>query len=173
MDISTAKSAVHRRSRRRRLGRGTGSRRGKTCGRGHNGARSRSGWSSRGLTGGGLSLWRRLPKGGFSNAPFKTTYSIVNVGQLNRFPDGARVDVEALRGAGLVKQLPRGGVKVLGDGELTRKLTVVANAFSAGAVRKIEAAGGAAEVLPGPKPPARNKMGSDARHRSRKERPDE
>ena len=160
MDISRAKRLTSPRARKRRIGRGTGSRRGKTSGRGHNGAKSRSGWSSRGLTGGGVPLWRRLPKGGFSNAPFKTDYGIINVEQLNRFPAGAVVTPEELGRIGMVKQAPSGGVKVLGNGEIDRALTVHANAFSKSAVAKIEAAGGSAELIPGPKPPVRNKMGS-------------
>jgi len=162
MDIARAKTHVTRRATRKRVGRGTGSRRGKTCGRGHNGARSRSGWSSRGITGGGVPLWRRLPNVGFSNAPFKTTYAVVNVGELERFDDGTTITPALLESAGLVKQVPRGGVKVLGDGNLSRKLAVRANAFSKGAVRKIEAAGGTVETIPGPKPPVRNKMRSKA-----------
>ncbi|MHC4788293.1 MAG: 50S ribosomal protein L15 [Planctomycetota bacterium] len=153
MDLSRAKARTRKRPSRRRVGRGTGSRRGKTCGRGQDGARSRSGWSSRGMTGGNTPLWRRLPKRGFSNAPFKTEYSVVNVGELNRFPDGAVVTPDELRRAGLVKQMAGGGVKVLGGGELARALTVRANAFS-----QIESAGGTAERIPGPQPPVRNKM---------------
>jgi large subunit ribosomal protein L15 len=129
-------------------------------GRGRDGARSRSGWSSRGITGGGLPLWRRLPKRGFSNEPFKGKFAIINVRQLNAFADGETVTPETLSAAGVVKQIPRDGVKVLGEGELTKAITVRANAFSASAVRKIEEAGGKTEVLPGPKPPVRHKMGS-------------
>lgn len=158
MDIARAKASVTRRQRRRRVGRGTGSRRGKTSGRGRDGARSRSGWSSRGRTGGPFPLWRRLPKVGFSNAPFKTEYAIVNVGQLSRFEASSQVGPEELRRAGLVKQMPGGGVKVLGDGELDRALTVRANAFSRSAAAKIEAAGGKAELIPRPAPPVRNLM---------------
>jgi large subunit ribosomal protein L15 len=160
MDISKAKALLHRRPKRKRLGRGLGTGQGKTAGRGHNGARSRSGWSSRGLTGGGVSFWRRLPKRGFSNAPFKTEFTVVNVADLNRFPDGSVVTAESLRKAGIIKQVAGGGVKVLGDGELERALTVRANAFSASATAKIEASGGRAEALPGPRPPTRHKMGA-------------
>jgi len=163
MDISKAKALVHPRPRRKRVGRGVGSGHGRTSGRGHKGAKSRSGWSSRGMTGGGVPAWRRLPKRGFSNAPFRRSFALVNVGQLNRFPDGSTVGPEELRRARLVKQLERGGVKVLGDGELERSLTVRANAFSRSAIAKIQAAGGIAEQIPGPRPPARNKMRSAAR----------
>jgi len=159
MNIGEAKKLTKPRATKKRVGRGTGSRRGKLSGRGRDGAASRSGWSSRGLTG-GLPLWRRLPKGGFSNAPFKTEYLVVNVSRLNAFPDGSVVTPEELRKAGIARQTPGGGVKILGKGELSRALTVRANAFSASAVSKIEAAGGKAEVLPGPKPPVRRKMGA-------------
>jgi large subunit ribosomal protein L15 len=167
MDIGAAKKRTKPRATRKRVGRGTGSRHGKLSGRGRDGAASRAGWSSRGITG-GLPLWRRLPKGGFSNAPFKTEYLVLNVSRLNVFPDGAVVGPEELREAGMAKQAPAGGVKILGQGELGKALTVRANAFSASAVSKIEAAGGKAEVIPGPKPPVRNKMGSGSR-RTREE----
>ncbi len=110
------------------------------------------------MTGGTVPLWRRLPKRGFSNAPFKTEFSVVNVGQLNRFADGDVVTPETLRETGLVKQPASGGVKVLGDGELTRSLAVRADAFSKSARAKIEAAGGSVELIEGPRPPVRNKM---------------
>jgi large subunit ribosomal protein L15 len=160
MDIGRAKATVTRRPNRKRLGRGAGSGHGKTSGRGHNGARSRSGWSSRGLMGGAAPLWRRLPKRGFSNAPFKAEPAVVNVGSLERFEDGAVVGPEDMKRAGLIKQVGRGGVKVLGDGELHTALTVRADAFSRSAVAKIEAAGGKAEPIEGPRPPVRNPMRS-------------
>ncbi len=158
MDISQAKRRVEPRRDRKRVGRGAGSGRGRTSGRGHKGARSRSGWSSRGMTGGVGPWWRRLPKRGFSNAPFKRTYSVVNVGQLGRFPAGSVVTPDELRKSGLVKQVSDGGVKILGEGELDRPLTVRADAFSGSAVAKIEATGGTVERIPGPKPPVRRKM---------------
>jgi large subunit ribosomal protein L15 len=163
MDISRAKSHGGRRPTRKRVGRGTGSRMGKTCGRGMNGARSRSGWTSRGMTGGNIPLWRRLPKRGFSNAPFRTEYSVVNVGELNRFPADSVVTPEEMRREGLLKQPADGGVKVLGEGELEHALSVRADAFSRSAVAKIEAAGGSVEIIPGPKPPVRHKMQSAPR----------
>ncbi len=158
MDISEAKRRVQPRPNKKRVGRGAGSGHGRTSGRGHKGARSRTGWTSRGMTGGVGSWWRRLPKRGFSNAPFKTTYSVVNVGQLSRFAPGSLVTPEELRKSGMAKQMPDGGVKILGDGELDRPLTVRAHAFSASAVAKIEGAGGAVERIPGPRPPVRHKM---------------
>jgi large subunit ribosomal protein L15 len=160
MDISQAKKMDKPRKRKIRAGRGSGSRRGKLAGRGMNGAKSRSGWSSRGINGGALPLWRRLPKRGFSNQPHKKEFSVVNVGQLDQFDEGTEVTPELLKETGLVKQTANGGVKVLGDGEISTSLTVHANAFSAGAAQKIKAAGGTAEVIPGPKPPVRNKMGA-------------
>jgi len=167
MDIGKAKALLRRRPGRKRLGRGVGSRTGKTSGRGHKGAASRSGWTSRAVIGGTTPLWLRSPKVGFSNAPFKTEYSVVNVSQLNGFADGAVVTPEELRQQGIVKQAPAGGVKILGDGELARSLTVRANAFSKSAVAKIEAAGGAVDRIPGPKPPVRHKMGAGASRRAR------
>ncbi len=112
------------------------------------------------MTGGAVPLWRRLPKVGFSNAPFRTEYSIVNVGQLNRFPDGALVTPQELGKLGIVKQVPNGGVKILGEGELQKALTIRANAFSKSAVAKIESAGGSVDRIAGPRPPVRNKMRS-------------
>jgi large subunit ribosomal protein L15 len=158
MDIGRAKKLTKPRATKRRVGRGTGSGRGKLSGRGRDGAASRAGWSERGVSG-SLPLWRRLPKSGFSNEPFKTEYLAVNVGRLNAFPEGSVVTPQDLQKAGMAKQAPNGGIKILGQGELAKALTVQANAFSASAVAKIEAAGGKAEVLPGPKPPVRHKMG--------------
>ena len=126
---------------RKRVGRGTGSGNGKTAGRGHKGQWARSGGGVRaGFEGGQMPLARRLPKRGFVNI-FAKHYTTVNVGQLEVFEDGSVVDAEALRSKGLVGTV-RDGVKVLGNGELTRKLTVVAEAFSDTARQKIEAAGG-------------------------------
>lgn len=158
MDISQAKAATHPRKKRKRIGRGHGSGHGKTSGRGRDGARSRSGWSSRGMTGGNLPLFRRLPKVGFSNAPFKTVCSVVNVSRLNVFDAGAEVTPELLRERGIVKQVGNGGVKLLGCGDVDRALKVRVNAISASARQKIEAAGGSVDLIPGPKKPVRNKM---------------
>lgn len=139
------------RPRRRRVGRGVGSGLGKTSGKGHKGARARSGWSAKpGYEGGQMPLFRRLPKKGFTNTQFRTRYTIVNVELLNGFEDGARVDLEAILSRGLVsKETDR--MKVLGDGEITRKLTVVAAKFSASARAKIEKAGGTVESLETPR----------------------
>ncbi len=132
---------------RRRIGRGTGSGRGKTCGRGHNGAGSRAGATSISLfEGGQMPLFRRLPKRGFSNYNFATRYKIVNVSQLERFEDGAVVGVEQLSKAGLIDSL-KNKVKILGDGELTKKLQVTAHKFSRAAEQKIVGCGGRAKLI--------------------------
>jgi large subunit ribosomal protein L15 len=135
------------RHRRKRLGQGEASGHGKTSGRGGKGQTARSGSSIRiGFEGGQMPLIRRIPKRGFNNARYATRYLPVNLEALNRFEDGARVDEAALRSAGLANG--RGpGIKILGDGELTRKLTVSAHAFSASAKAKIEAKGGACEII--------------------------
>ena len=128
-----------------RKGRGAGSGNGKTAGKGHKGQKARSGGGVRpGFEGGQMPLQRRIPKRGFNNI-FAKEYVSINVDVLNRFEDGAVVDAEAISKAGIVKNT-RDGIKILGRGELNRKLTVVAVAFSASAKEKIEAAGGKAEV---------------------------
>ena len=129
-----------------RVGRGAGSGNGKTAGKGHKGQNARSGGGVRpGFEGGQMPLQRRIPKRGFVNI-FATKYATINVADLNRFEDGAVVDAEAIKAAGLLKNT-LDGVKVLGRGELTKKLTVNVAAFSEGAKSKIEAAGGKAEVV--------------------------
>ena len=128
-----------------RKGRGAGSGNGKTAGRGHKGQKARSGGGVRpGFEGGQIPLYRKHPKRVFHNK-FAKVYAIVNVEQLNRFEDGAVVDLEALRAMKIVRKVVD-GVKILGNGELTRKLTVKATVFSATAKEKIEAAGGKIEV---------------------------
>jgi len=134
---------------KKRVGRGHGSGCGKTSGRGQKGQTARSGWKGGtrpGFEGGQTPLYMRFPKRGFSNAPFKKEYAIVNVKDLNdRFEDGATITPEVLREVGLVKKnLP---VKILGDGEITKKLTVKAHKFSSSAKEKIEAAGGVCEEI--------------------------
>lgn len=134
------------RKRKVRVGRGIGSKLGKTAGRGNKGQKSRKGYSRRrGFEGGQMPLHRRVPKRGF-HSPAPTEYAVVNVEALNGFAPGQVVSPEELRGAGLVRQL-RDGVKVLGDGELKVPLTVRAHAFSKSAEQKIAAAGGKCEVL--------------------------
>jgi large subunit ribosomal protein L15 len=140
------KSAKAHRSRKR-VGRGMGSGKGKTCGRGHKGAKSRAGYSRK-MTyeGGQMPLFRRLPKRGFSNVRWAVPVTVVNVEVLNRFRKGTDVGPDELRAEGVVKgKLVR--LKVLGRGELQKALTVRAHAFSASAAEKIEKAGGKAEVI--------------------------
>ena len=128
-----------------RRGRGHGSGNGKTAGKGHEGQKARSGAPRPGFEGGQLPLYRRLPKRGFTNINSKEIVAI-GVDRLNAFEDGATVTVEALMDMGIVKN-PKDGVKILGNGELTKKLDVKVNAFSKSAVEKIQAAGGKAEVI--------------------------
>lgn len=131
----------------KRVGRGPASGQGKTAGKGHKGQKARAGSGPRpGFEGGQMPLQRRIPKRGFNNI-FAKEIAIVNVSAIaDLFEDGAVVDIEALKNAGLIKK-ELDGVKVLGNGDITKKLTIKANAFSAGAKAKIEAAGGTAEVL--------------------------
>ena len=133
--------------RRKRLGQGESSGLGKTSGRGGKGQTARSGSSIRaGFEGGQMPLYRRLPKRGFNNALHAVRYLPVNLESLNKFEDGARVDEDELRKCGLANGKAN-GVKILGSGELTRKLTVCAHAFSATARAKIEAKGGSCEIV--------------------------
>ena len=128
-----------------RRGRGHGSGNGKTAGKGHKGQKARSGAPRVGFEGGQMPLYRRIPKRGFKNRNSKEIISI-NVDALERFDNGATVDVEALLNAGVIKQTGD-GVKILGNGELTKKLTVKVDALSASAKEKIEAVGGTVEVI--------------------------
>lgn len=131
---------------RKRLGRGTATGQGKTAGRGMNGQKSRSGGGVRpGFEGGQMPLYRRLPKRGFTNI-FGTQFAEINVEVLNKFEDGAEITPEILKSEGILKK-QLDGVKILGNGELAKKLTVKAHKFSKSAVEKIEAAGGKAEVI--------------------------
>ncbi len=145
MDLSTLQAAEGSRKDKFRKGRGHGSGNGKTAGKGHKGQKARSGAPRPGFEGGQMPLYRRLPKRGFKNINSKIIVGI-NVSELERFDNDSTVTVDALIEAGIVKN-PRDGVKILGNGELTKKLTVQANAFSAGAKEKIEALGGKAEVI--------------------------
>lgn len=132
---------------RRRVGRGNGSGHGKTCGRGHKGSGSRSGAVSMSLyEGGQMPLFRRLPKRGFSNFNFTRRFEIVNVSQLESFNDGDDVGVEELLKAGLIRSC-KSKVKILGDGELTKKLQITAHKFSKTAGQKIVGCGGTAKII--------------------------
>ena len=146
MKLHELKPAIGSTTAPKRLGRGVGSGLGKTSGKGHKGANARSGGGKRpGFEGGQMPLVRILPKRGFYNR-FATIYATVNVEQLDAFEDGAVVNAEALLRAGIIKKL-NDGVKIMGNGELTKKLTVQAAKFTQSATEKIEAAGGKAEVI--------------------------
>src|SRR5205807_6455467 len=159
MDLSTLHHGVHRLKRKKRVGRGIGSGHGKTSTRGAKGQ-----WASAGakkpammFEGGQMQLVRRIPKRGFSHATWDRVFHVVNVGDLDAaFNDGDTVDAEALKKVGLAKG-PADGVRILGTGELTKKLVVKAHHFSKSAGEKITAKGGTAEVIPPPKKPVRNK----------------
>jgi len=142
-ELRPAEGSKHSKNFRR--GRGHASGNGKTAGKGHKGQKARSGAPRVGFEGGQMPLYRRIPKRGFNNRNTKEIVAI-NVDVLNRFDDGATVTVETLIEAGIIKN-PRDGVKILGNGELTKKLDVKVNAFSASAVEKIQALGGNAEVI--------------------------
>ena len=146
MDLSNLRPADgSKQSDNFRKGRGHGSGNGKTAGKGHKGQKARSGGTRPGFEGGQMPLYRRIPKRGFTNRNSKTIVGI-NVDALEVFENDAVVSVETLIEQGIVKN-PSDGVKILGNGELTKKLTVQANAFSKGAIAKIEALGGKAEVI--------------------------
>ena len=146
MDLSNLRPADGaKQSDNFRRGRGHGSGNGKTAGKGHKGQKARSGATRPGFEGGQMPLYRRIPKRGFTNRNTKTIIGI-NVDALEVFDNDAVVSVETLKEQGIIKNA-RDGVKILGNGELTKKLTVQANAFSKNAVEKIEAVGGKAEVI--------------------------
>jgi large subunit ribosomal protein L15 len=160
MDLSTVHHGITKRTKKKRVGRGPGSGMGKTATRGHKGQWTSAGANKPGpqFEGGQMPLFRRIPKRGFSHATWDKEFHIVNVGDLNdAFEDGAEVTQETLRQAGLCKG-KADGVRVLGDGELTRRLVVKAHHFSKSAQEKITARGGTTEVIPPPKKPKRNKM---------------
>ena len=160
MDLKAVHEGIKPHKRRKRIGRGPGSKRGKTATRGHNGQKSRSGSMPSLLKEGGqMPLFRRLPKRGFNNANWRIEYTVVNVADLEGFADGDTVTVERLREAGLVPK-SHGRLKVLGDGDVGRKVDVHAHAFSKSAEKKIEEAGGKCVRIAAPHrgPKIRNKM---------------
>jgi large subunit ribosomal protein L15 len=162
MDLSTVHQGIHRRRKRKRVGRGPGSGHGKTASRGAKGQYASAGAKKpSGLfEGGQMPLFRIIPKRGFSHRTWDRHFLIVNVGDLDKhFEDGAAIDHEALRRVGLANG-PCDGVRILGQGEVTKKFSVRAHHFSASAKAKIEAKGGTVEVVPAPKRPVRNKMKS-------------
>ena len=143
-ELRPAEGSVQERYRK---GRGPGSGNGKTAGKGHKGQNARSGGGVRpGFEGGQFPIYRQLPKRGFNNKRFATVYATINVSELNRFEDGAIVDIETLLAARVIRKA-QDGLKVLGNGELNKKLTVKAAKFSAAAKEKIEAAGGSCEEV--------------------------
>jgi large subunit ribosomal protein L15 len=160
MDLSTVHQGVHKHRKKKRVGRGVGSGHGKTATRGSKGQ-----WASAGakkptslFEGGQMQLFRRIPKRGFSHATWDRKFLVVNVGDIDaRFNDGDTVDREALKKVGLAKG-PADGVRILGTGELTKRLTIRAHHFSKSAQEKIAARGGTYEVIPPPKKPVKNKM---------------
>ncbi|MCM1055987.1 MAG: 50S ribosomal protein L15 [Firmicutes bacterium] len=145
MELSNLRPAEGSKHNDFRRGRGHGSGNGKTAGKGHKGQKARSGAPRIGFEGGQMPLYRRIPKRGFKNPNAKEIVAI-NVSALERFENGTTVDVDTLIEAGVIKN-PRDGVKILGNGELTKKLNVKVDAFSASAKAKIEALGGTAEVM--------------------------
>jgi len=146
MNLSQLKPPPGQKHKKRRLGQGMGTGRGKFSGRGAKGAKSISGYSRmRGFEGGQMPLHRRLPKRGFTNI-FKKEYAIVNVSSLEKL-EGTSFDAESLLKLGVIRKLKQHGLKVLGSGELKRKITVKADVFSKSALEKIQAAGGTAEVI--------------------------
>lgn len=164
MNLNDVHRGVRKNKKRKRVGRGTGSGHGKTCGRGHKGARSRAGYSVHpAFEGGQMPLVRRVPKRGFHNQ-FAVSVAVVNLGQIEQcFEAGAEVTPEALQAHSLAKGR-YDVLKILGDGELTKQVTVAAHRFSKSAQAKIEQAGGKVVVLPGKKPVVKNKAGSRKRN---------
>jgi large subunit ribosomal protein L15 len=145
MNLSQLRPPAGQKQNQKRIGRGMGSRRGKTSGRGHKGAKSVSGYSKmRGFEGGQMPLHRRLPKRGFTNI-FRKEYAVINVARLNEL-EGDTFDFDRLKELGVVKKL-KAGLKVLGTGDVTRALNVTAHVFSESARQKIQAAGGTASVI--------------------------
>ncbi|MBP3906560.1 MAG: 50S ribosomal protein L15 [Peptostreptococcaceae bacterium] len=143
-ELRPAEGAV---SSKKRLGRGTATGQGKTSGRGQKGQKSRSGGGVRvGFEGGQMPLYRRLPKRGFKN-PFKKVYTLVNVETLNRFENGTEITAELLKETGVISKIQKDGVKILGEGNLEKAVTVKAAKFTASAQEKIEKAGGKAELV--------------------------
>ncbi len=147
MRIDELKPAEGSNKKTRRVGRGVGSGRGKTAGKGHKGQKARTGGATgRGFEGGQMPMQRRLPKRGFRNAPFSREFAILNLKDLSKISDLDVITPEVLHERGIVKDL-RDGLKILGNGEISRPLTVKANAFSSSALKKIASAGGKTEVV--------------------------
>jgi large subunit ribosomal protein L15 len=162
MDLRTVCAKGTKYEKRNRIGRGVGSGSVKTSGRGHKGRSSRSGSSRRaGYEGGQMPIYRRVPKRGFTNARFRTDYTIINIDALGAFDEGSTVDLSVILEAGLVS-LNTNLLKVLGNGEITKKLTVRTHKCSASAQAKIEAAGGSVEILSAKPTPASDSSSDEA-----------
>ena len=160
MDLTNVHAGCQKRKGKRRVGRGIGSGHGKTGGRGHKGQFTSAGARLPGITfvGGQTPLFRRLPKRGFSNGMFAREFNVVNVGDIDAvYSTDEEVNVGSLRDKGLAKK-SLDGVRILGEGDVTKKLVIKAHHFSKSAREKIEAKGGKCEVVPPPKKPVRNKM---------------
>ena len=160
MDLTTVHAGCQKRKDNRRVGRGVGSGQGKTAGRGHKGQFASAGARLPGITfvGGQTPLFRRLPKRGFSNGMFAKVYNVVNVGDIDtHYAAGEKVNVETLREKGLAKK-SLDGVRILGEGEVTKALVITAHHFSKSAKEKVAAKGGTCELVAPPKKPVRNKM---------------
>lgn len=160
MDLTSVHNGCQKRRLKRRVGRGVGSGQGKTAGRGHKGQYSSAGARLPGITfiGGQTPLFRRIPKRGFTNGQFLKKFNVVNIGDINElFNEGEVVNADTLREKGLAKK-SLAGVRILGNGEVTKKLVVAANFVSASAKTKIEAKGGTITLIAPPKKPVKNKM---------------
>lgn len=170
MDLTNLSQGVQKRKLKKRVGRGIGSGHGKTASRGAKGQYASAGAGLPGalFTGGQTPIHRRFPKRGFSNATWQKDYIVVNVGDLQKLPAGSTVDMAALKEARIVVGT-FDGVRILGNGELTHKLTVKADHFSKSAKEKIEKAGGTCDLIPPPKKPVRNKMGQGKRSQRKKQ----
>jgi len=168
MDLTNLSDGITKRKLKKRVGRGIGSGHGKTASRGHKGQYASAGAQMPGalFIGGQTPLHRRLPKRGFSNVRFAKQCAIINVGDLNAFDDGATVDMAALKERRLVTGT-WDGLRVLGDGELTKKVSVTADHFTAKAKAQIEGKGGTATLVPERKKPVRNKMGQGKREQAK------
>lgn len=148
MELNNLKPNAGAVKKGKRVGRGTASGYGKTAGRGQDGQKSRSGGGVRiGFEGGQMPLYRRLPKRGFNNYDFEKKYTTINLDRLADFEDNAEISADILKEAGIIKKIEKDGLKILGGGELTKKVIIKANKFTKSAIEKIEAAGGKAEVI--------------------------
>jgi large subunit ribosomal protein L15 len=173
MDLTTVSTGVHKRKLKKRVGRGPGSGHGKTGSRGHKGQYASAGANMPGslFTGGQTPIHRTFPKRGFSNARFAKKWAEINVADLEQLENRSKVDLASLKAAGILNGV-WDGLRVLGNGELTKTLYITADHFTAGAKKKIEFTGGTTELIPAAKKPVRNKMGQGKRSlRKKKDKP--